>query len=169
MRAQRADQGEQWEAVAKLAKIGLPAFHDLIEHLGDQEFCMSLEMPDSGYNFSVGQACYRIMKCNLMPYGIYNATLGEGWFMKRRPRPMYSQQYKLYEPYWAYSWWQERRNKSLRELQLEVLDWTIAEEERSPADFTEEERAFLKACRKKLFASGKAYEPARVLDGDAFY
>jgi hypothetical protein len=126
-------------------------------------------MPWAWGSFTVGSACYRIIACNLMPYGIYSYSLSEDGFAQAHPpRPMYMKQH-IRDVQSAREWWQGRSNKSLRELQLEVLEWTIAEEERSPGDYTSYERTYLKARRDKLLGSGTAFEPARVADGDPFY
>ncbi len=45
-------------------------------------------------------------------------------------------------------------------MQIEVVDWVIAEEAKRPGDYKDEERAELKALRKQLVEGGEPI-PAR--------
>jgi hypothetical protein len=47
----------------------------------------------------------------------------------------------------------------MRDIQIEVLEWTIAEEEKRPEDFSIEEREHLKAVLAKLRQSKDPLPP----------
>ena len=63
------------------------------------------------------------------------------------------------EPKAAQAWWKKHEKKSLHDLQLEVLHWTIDEEAKHPDDFADDERVFLQTELERLQKSDKATEP----------
>jgi hypothetical protein len=50
----------------------------------------------------------------------------------------------------AKNWLEKRKDKPLGQLQLEVLDWVIAEEAKQPSKYSDEERSHLREIRKNL-------------------
>jgi hypothetical protein len=56
-------------------------------------------------------------------------------------------------------WWKTHRTKTLRDLQIEALEWTIAEEEKRPKDYSVEERSELRQMLKELRQSKEALKP----------
>jgi len=62
----------------------------------------------------------------------------------------------------ARKWWEENKDKTLAQMQLEVLDWVIAEEAKRPGDFTDAERRELQDLRKKLEKGGKSLPPGGI-------
>lgn len=65
-------------------------------------------------------------------------------------RPSYFEHYELDNPKSAAKWWESRQKKSLRELQIETLEWVIAEEAKRPKDYIDEEREYLSSVLKEL-------------------
>jgi hypothetical protein len=145
------------EAVAKLRAIGFAAFPYLIEHFDDNSYCISGDTGCSGMNTTVGNICFFIFKSNLIPYGTQAETTEEVRHVARRP--IYTTALKLDEPKAAQAWWKAHQKKSLHDLQLEVLKWTMDEEAKHPDDFTDDERVRLETELERLQKSDKALEP----------
>jgi hypothetical protein len=53
-------------------------------------------------------------------------------------------------------------------MQIEILDWVIAEEAKRPGDYKDEERAKLKAVRKQLVDGGKPIPATNQSVGEYF-
>jgi hypothetical protein len=80
---------------------------------------------------------------------------------RERPiRPNYLKHNNLWDPKAAAAWWEQRKDKSLRELQLEALQWVLAEEQKAPKQYSEEDRAYLKELISKLEAGTEPLPPA---------
>jgi len=69
-------------------------------------------------------------------------------------------QFKLNDPPSAEKWWQERKTKTMRELQIEVLEWVIGEERRNPKKYSNEELSYLDDVLAKLRKSGEPLKPS---------
>jgi hypothetical protein len=116
-----------------LAGQGVAAFPALIEHLNDERYSTSIASPISEYwhNWSVGQVSKRIIESQIETWGPY--SVGKGDPRSRPPRPHYCakdfEQKKSVEV-----WWKAHQDKSLRDIQIEALEWTIAEEKKQDAD-----------------------------------
>jgi hypothetical protein len=94
----------------------------------------------------------------LQPYG------GVGYDPKRQgppapARPDYFRHFELRYAQEFRDWFAARRAKSLRELQLEVLEWTVAEEARNPSGYTEQERKYLSDLLAKMKENGRTLKP----------
>jgi hypothetical protein len=142
---------DQREAFLKLRQVGLAAFPLLIERFDDDRYSFTFETPSSDMNYSVGRACQAVLR-DYITLGTYDLAMPNGaddpMFIKRRPS--YVAHFNLFDKRTAQEWWEQRKNKSLKELQLETLEWTIAEEAKNPKDFTDRERKFLDTCLKNL-------------------
>ncbi len=119
---------QAWE---RLRDIGLPAFPYLQSHFGDKRYCFTQDDGPGYYNFSVGEASERILISHLQPY-LEQANPGgdlEALALWRRyPRPSnYFSQQKLSQPNQFDQWWRTHKHKSMQEIQIEVLEWTIAQ------------------------------------------
>jgi hypothetical protein len=144
-------------AMKRLRNIGLPAFPYLIARISDKRYSLTEDAGSCDFAFSVGTICYLMVDAHLHPYGHY--TNGEGDPRERDRRPNYIDEHKLTDPKGFQAWWKTHKAKSMRDIQIEVLDWTISEEEKRPKDFSIEERRYLKAILAKLRQSGDPLPP----------
>jgi hypothetical protein len=156
----RAKQKKVHDAREKLRGLGLKAFPFLIERLEDDRYCLTADDGPAPVNLSVGEVCSDIIFDQLQPYGFWP----EGYPDPRgKPkRPSYRDTF-LRSKKAARKWWEKNKDKTLYQMQLEALDWVIAEEAKRPRDFTDEERRHLQRLRKKLVKSGKPLPISRGL------
>jgi hypothetical protein len=142
---------ETWD---KLLTVDTAGLSTLIAHYDDQEYSTSIASVISEYwhNWTVGEVCREIVISRIEPYGHY--TPGTGDPRSRPQRPSYCRKY-LDTKDTATHWWQEHQNKTLREIQLEALDWIIAEEKAEDAKKFAKDIEFLEETRNKLNASTK--------------
>lgn len=131
----------------ELRAVGVRAFPHLINHFNDERYSFT---HDNGFvyvNCSVGKACADIIKCHLQPFGFFPYAMGLKADDGGRPhgalRPGYAGHHKLDDPVEAAKWWATHEHKTLLELQIEAIEWTIAEEAKRPERYTDKERAYL--------------------------
>ena len=105
------------EAIRKLQAMTESMWSQIVDHMTDEEYCITANSFGSAYNFSRGDVCYRIVRswlnrgyCGLMPmdsphYQFDTPVLGHKQLQK---------------------WCKERRNKSVNELQIEAAEWAIS-------------------------------------------
>jgi hypothetical protein len=145
-------------AMQKLRAIGLPAFPYLIERVDDKRYCLTEDAASCDFAFSVGTICYRTVEAHLQAFGPHH-TKGEGDPRQRPSRPHYIREHELTTPNNFQAWWKTHKDKSMREIQIEVLEWTIAEEEKRPNDVSVEERNHLKTVLAKLRRASEPLPP----------
>jgi hypothetical protein len=125
-------------AFVELGKLGLSAFPFLHARLGDKRYCFTRDAGPSDENFSVGHVCRLIIDGHLQPYDHY--TKGANADPRTRPRrPYYFSRHDLEGSKAFASWWKTHKDKPMREIQIEVLEWTIAQEKQKPEDYSAEE------------------------------
>lgn len=144
-----AAQGQVHQAWDKLSEAGPEAIPALIEHFDNAAYSTTIASPLSDYwhNKSVGWVAREIVASQVRPFGQWQ--VGEGDPRDREARPDYARAH-FGDKRAAEKWWKSREKLSLRELQLEAVEWTIAEEAKSPDEYSYEERAHLESLRKKL-------------------
>ncbi len=149
----RRKQAKVLAARSRLLELGPPAFPFLIERLKDERYCLTTENGISGVyrNRSVGDICRKIVFVQLQPFGSWQ---GRG----KPPLPSYPHHF-LESREAAKAWWEKNKHKTLYQMQLEALDWVIAEEAKRPGDFTAKEKEVLQKIRKDLVKSGKPLPP----------
>jgi hypothetical protein len=142
----------------QLEELGRPAFPFLIERWDDRRYCLSVPYALSGdyRNYNVGELCQTIIFDQLQPYGYLQWTGGQD-LRRTRTRPRYPKTF-LFSRDAARKWWEKNKDKTLVQMQLEVVDWIIAEEGKDAHKYTEKEREYLKQARRKLVA-GKPLSP----------
>jgi hypothetical protein len=162
----RSAQQEVYEARRRLFALGTQAFGVLIKHFDDDRYCST---QDTGYvdeNWSVGKTCYLILKCNVQAYGSRPYALkakGDKREVRKIPfRPEYVDDNGLKNANMAAEWWEARKNNSLAELQIEALEWAIAQESRDPNKYSEAEHSYLAGLLSKLRDSGSPLPPASL-------
>ena len=134
------------KAYQALRKVGPKAFQRLFKHFDDKRFCMNGDGGETQVNKTVGQVCIHLIDSQIEPY---SARGGPGSrFSQRSSRPPnYFSHFKLEDPKNAHEWWETRKDKSLKELQIEVLEWVMKEEEKLVEKYTDKDRD---SMRKKL-------------------
>ncbi len=154
----RTKQAKVLDARSKLLELGSPAFPFLIERWNDERYCLTTENGLSGCftNESVGSICRIIVFVQLQPFGFWQSG---GDDPRGKPhRPSYPEHF-LESQKAAKAWWEKNKGKTLYQMQLEALDWVIAEEAKRPGDFSAKEQEGLQKIRKDLVKSGKPLPP----------
>jgi hypothetical protein len=120
-----------WGALRKLIDHAEDAWHEMVAHLGDDRYCLTYNTVDvsstRGYaiNWTVGDACREII----------DSALTDGYLECLRQMDKISY-HRLAEPDFLHdkkklkAWCEQRRSKSLNELQIEVCQWAVAELEK---------------------------------------
>jgi hypothetical protein len=142
----------------QLTELGPQAFPFLIERWEDKRYCLTTEIA-SYTNESVGRICRWIIDGQLQPSGHFQAGYADP---RGKPlRPDYVATF-LGSQKAARQWWEKNKDKTLSQMQLEVLDWLIGEEAKRPRNFSDAERRELQALRKKLVQGGKPLPPLGI-------
>jgi hypothetical protein len=160
----KAAQGRVHKAFRKLTEIGLPAFPYLQARLGDKRYCFTMDAGPADANFSVGHVCELIIDGHLQPCGYFTRGVKDKNGQERDPRtrsrrPSYFEHFKLDKSKTFESWWNFHKSKSMRDIQIEVLEWIVVREKRNPEDYSENEIAYLKTMLAKLRKSDLAIPP----------
>ena len=152
-------QKDVHEAVYTLRKLGLRAFPFLAERLDDSRYCVTMDDGPAPVNVSVGQVCRDLIRAQVQPYGFWPEGYGDP---RGKPkRPTFTGTF-LGSKKEALRWWEKNKGRTLYQIQLEALDWVIAEEAKRPRDFKDEEGEFLRKTRKELVKSGEPLEAGRL-------
>jgi hypothetical protein len=153
----RKKQKQVDRACTKLTQLGPRVFPYLIERWEDKRYCLTASNGLSGafLHLTVGQICRAIIYDQLQPYGIYPNGFDPERNRARQPRrPGYPTTF-LGSQKAAREWWKKNKRKTLYQMQLQALDWVIAEEAKRRRDFTDKERKELQQLRKRLVKGGK--------------
>lgn len=147
----RAAQIKVHRAWDELKRQGTSAIPQLIDHLDDERYCTTVASPlsDFWHNRTVGEAAREIVASQLRPYGPWQYREDDEPINRASPRPNYAHTF-FNSKESAKQWWSERPDRSLQALQLEVLEWTIAEEAKSPDRYSHQERRHLNSLRDML-------------------
>lgn len=90
----------------------------IVEHITDSEYCFTVEVVDSAYNYTVGDVCYTLVK-NWLRRGCPGTMAMDSdsyWFVA----PGFMKPPELRD------WCRARRDKKLYEMQIEVAEWAIS-------------------------------------------
>jgi hypothetical protein len=120
------------EAERKLVNLGQSAFPILVEHLNDPEYSQSFDTALLS-DFTVGEVCYMIIRRQIEPADRRGYKIREGSDGKSHTMPHYFHSYyKSGQPRkdQLSRWWAGHRDKTIQEMQIEALEWTIEEEKR---------------------------------------
>lgn len=137
------------DAIETLRGLGTRAFPALIERWDDKRYCVTTfhRLSEYSRNATVGEICQKTIFDQLQPYGYWPMTDDDP---RGKPkRPGYPGRF-LRSKKAAQEWWAKHKDKAMFEIQLEVLDWAIAEEAKHPDDYTAEEKQFLRDVRAML-------------------
>lgn len=171
-------QERVYEARRKLVELGPKAFPDLLERREDKRYCLTTEDGLSGccHNRTVGDVCKMIIFDQLQPYGFFARGVPKRLLDPADPfagddprsvprRPGYPSHF-LGSAKEAKVWWEKHKDQSLHAMQLEAVEWILAEEAKKAEDFSDEERAYLQEIRDTLVQSGKALKSGSYYSND---
>jgi hypothetical protein len=141
------------EARSELKKLGVQAFPFLIERWDDKRYSLTMSNGLSGYchNHTVGKVCETIIYDQLQPYGYWQLAGGDP--RGRAVRPRYLEKF-LSTQAATKQWWDKHKDMTLDKIQLEVLDWSIAEEAKAPKKYSKDKK-YLQQLRDKLVKGRK--------------
>ena len=77
----------------------------------------------------------------------------------RPARPSYCEHYELDQTKTFESCWKTHKDKSMREIQIESLEWTITKEKQKPKDYSDREIQNLNEVLEKLKKSNEVFPP----------
>lgn len=126
--ASREDHTRVWKARTDLVNLGTAAFPDLAANSRDPRYSYSAHTQEILWR-SVGDACFSIIEEQV------DMLKRPRYFTRERPGGG-----RAGQPYYLLTmrqspgleaWWEARKARSLRELQIEAIEWTIREEEKS--------------------------------------
>lgn len=119
------------KAYAELVALGKDAFPLLIEHLNDKEYSLSFSTA-IWRSFTVGEACFMIINDQIDIIGMtYKGRIGKDG--KDHTYVGYFEQFcsgAWFTKDGIERWWKENQDKSLREMQIQVLQWKIENEKK---------------------------------------
>lgn len=108
----------------QLRDIGMPAFDALISARVDERYSYSWVYA-AWRNHSVGDACFMIVESQVVFHG-FGYKSREAADGRHAVKPSYLRHLRAQKR--LGQWWADRRGRTLRELQVESLEWTIAQE-----------------------------------------
>lgn len=117
------------QARKKLIEQGKIAFPILIRHVDDPEYCLAFSTSILR-GFSVGRVCFMIIEDQVDIVGMsYKSREGEDG--EHHGCPNYFTQFcdgAWYSQKGLEKWWSEKKDLSLKEMQIEALEWRIEQE-----------------------------------------
>jgi hypothetical protein len=148
----RAQEGVE-AARQKLLQLSTDAFPVLIEHLNDKGYCRSVEGAVlSGH--SVGRECFEIIEEQVVVSGMsYKSRKGSDgeWHVHWRYFTQFSDGGKaLYTAEGMRRWWKEHKHQSLREMQIEAVQWGIDREQKIGFRCDKDKEEYLHPLQAKL-------------------
>jgi hypothetical protein len=145
------------DARFELRKLGTRAFPFLIERWDDKRYSLTVVNGLSGFyrNHTVGKVCRTIIYDQLQPYGYWQATGRDP--RTKAVRPRYPEMV-LSSQAAAQRWWNKHKDKTLQQMQLEVLDWIIAEEAKNQRKYSND-KDHLQQVRNTLATGEKPLPP----------
>lgn len=157
----RAAQKLVWKAYSELYQLGPAAFPQLLEHLDDKRYSLTLDTGNADNNFNVGFLCRWILQHRISPF---NPIVAGAGYTTGRPafgnlvkgprgdaprRPDFLSDLLRDQPK-AKRWMLEHATYPLWSIQEEALKWMISEESKNPKIYDLEERTALKSLLREL-------------------
>ena len=156
-----------WQAYHDLYKAGPAAFPQLLDHVTDDRYSLTVDQGSGDANLNVGFLCRWILEKKISPFA--DKVAGEGYTRglvavgdqvigpkgNAPPRPSFLD-HLLRDKKKATEWMIKHQSYPLWEIQQEVLEWMIAQEERDTKTFELEERTFLKNLLLEI-KDGRSY------------
>jgi hypothetical protein len=126
----------------KLEEKGAAAFPQLIAHLGDKRYSCTQEYA-ALVNLSVGNVCEQMIESQVQPGMRYKSRNGIDGKGHMSPHFINSRG-------GVKKWWSTRSTMSLREMKIEALEWTIAEEEKTGFPDPKDRKNYLNPLQTEL-------------------
>jgi hypothetical protein len=157
------------DAAEGLRKKGVAAFPNLVQHLDDKRQSVAFR---SVIPHDVGDACFCIIREQVfsLPKDYRRSYNRTGADTKSRPRPYFIEPV-LFDHSTLPKWLEQRKDKSLREMQIEALTWLIEEERKIGFRNEEDKRAYLDPLERRLgeIKAGKPLtEPRKKAERNPF-
>jgi hypothetical protein len=155
----RSAQAKVSRAFNKLYGLGTKGFPFLFDHFEDKQYSLTGPGMVADENKTVGDLCFDILKCHLQPYEPF--ARNKNWQpTSRLQAPNYFGHFQLRKPENARTWWEARHDKSLKDLQIEILEWIVAEEEKNVEKYDENERDRKQRLLDRLRESEAGLKPS---------
>jgi hypothetical protein len=128
-------------AIKQLEKVAEDAWPQIVDHMTDEDYCVSAELFGSPFTLSRGRVCYHLASnwlnetyCGLMPMDSERYNFG----------PPASDAKELQK------WCKERRGKSLAELQIDAGQWAISIIPTESIESKEEQEFAISAIKDRI-------------------
>jgi hypothetical protein len=110
-----------WNAVRELAPHADTLWPELVKHLDDNRYCLTVfTFTESTYNWTIGDVCRELIGATLAKPYDRNLSPSSLRIYAAMSRPEIARDAKKLK-----AWCEERENKRLYEMQIEVCDWAI--------------------------------------------
>lgn len=142
--------GDDFRAFDELIRRGRLAFPTLLKHLNDQRPSgvplRAVTSPDS-----ISYACFRILKCQILPFpaGYSRSLFRRGTDDRLHPRPGMDD-HNPFNRENIGEWLAAREHRSITEIQIEGVQWLIAEEKKIGFHDSSESDLVLKPLEEEL-------------------
>jgi hypothetical protein len=146
---------ETWD---EIIAEGPSAFPYLFEHFDDNRFSFNNQMGNSGLSFdlTVGLVCMDIISSQIVPFG--TSIKLENTSTSITERPSYFNKYLIMKKV-ALEWLKIHQNESLHDMQIDALEWTIAEEKKFDNPKYDDDLKYLIEVLENLKKSNRALPP----------
>lgn len=149
---QRIEEWSYPDYIEYFRNSGIKAFPYLITHLGDKRQS-STTCDRSVTGMTVDQACLEILQdiIHVIPEDYPRSLYREGADGELHPRAyICSVENSIFTSESAEDWFKQRENKTLKELQIEALEWVIEEERKIGFKDKSEEEQILRPLLRQL-------------------
>lgn len=149
-------QQKVWQAYRALKNLGPKAYPLLNAYRIDKRYSLTEDTGNVEENINVGFLCNWILRHQISPFNEY--VVGKGYTTGRAvydnvvvgPRGDRPTCPSFYPTQTDAKWFKDHQNASLHSIQVETIKWMIAEEEKDPNTYDDEERAELKRILAEL-------------------
>lgn len=141
---ERAAQERVFAAKQKLAEKGVAAFPKIIKHLRDARYSDTVAYAEY-VNLTVGRVCEQIIAQQVLPKNVWRYKTRRGKDGQWHRPPNYLEAEGGVE-----KWWSVRSTKSLREMRIEALQWTIEQEQKIGFPAPNDQKMFLEPLQSDL-------------------
>jgi hypothetical protein len=154
-------QEQVYDARLKIYQLGTKAFPYLLAHIDDERYSFVGDSGPTDQTWTVGKHSRDIVRSQVEAYSnwwSFSAGAEDEDPRSRERRPSYCAQF-FKDKKTAAAWWEKHQSKTLYEIQVEALQWVIAEEASKPNDFSNEEKKYLDSKLKELLSTKQPLKP----------
>ena len=124
-------------AYYKLKDNAPRSFPFVSEHLADKRYALTEDAGDFMKNYLVRDLCRDVIVGNLQP-DVWGHKPGGTSYRTRPRQPDYIRHFGVLG-FGKKDWWMAHRDKSLIDLQIEVMEFVVAEAKKQPDKYTQDE------------------------------